>query len=255
MKLVIGVCCSDRSCRAILLWNSPEIEPPLVYSGGTLKEKRGYSDRFSSNGERGRGTLVFPLTSLQIGDLQSYLSHLHLFLANESGNFYILVDNRPWLKDPASLSTHWWQLMVTKSRLSPFANTRGTKESKLSEELPDLQASSPPPTRKQRVLREWFHVIDAMVVSRKDALLPVKKLTNTLIANGVIQRTLYAFIVFEVAWINVHGINYYNEVQTDTSLATEAKIMRRWEFDSIAQADSSIALPRGFQGQLKNIFF
>lgn len=47
-------------------------------------------------------------------DLQSYLSHLHLFLASESGNFYILVDNRPWLKDLASLSTHWWQLMITK---------------------------------------------------------------------------------------------------------------------------------------------
>ncbi|XP_041991409.1 uncharacterized protein LOC121742357 [Salvia splendens] len=139
--------------------------------------------------------------------------------------------------------------MVTKSRLSPFANTRGTKESKLSEELPDLQASSPPPTRKQRVLREWFHFIDAMVVSRKDALLPVKKLTNTLIANGVIQRTLYGFIVFEVAWINVRGINYYNELQTDTSLAIEAKIMRSWEFDSIAQADSTIA--SWFPGTIK----
>ena len=81
------------------------------------------------------------------------------------------------------------------------------------EELPELQASSPPPTRRQRVLQEWFHVIDAMVVSRKDALLPVKKLTNTLIANGAIQRTLYGFIVFEVAWVNVRGINYYNELQ------------------------------------------
>lgn len=47
-------------------------------------------------------------------DLQSYLSHLNLFLASESGNFYILVDNRPWLKDLVSRSTHWWQLMVTK---------------------------------------------------------------------------------------------------------------------------------------------
>ncbi|KAL1560845.1 hypothetical protein AAHA92_11014 [Salvia divinorum] len=246
MKLVIGVCCSDRSCRAILLWNSPEIELPFVYSGGTLKEKRGLRNRFLSNGERGRGMLRLSLD--EFAD-RSYLSHLHLFLANESGNFYILVDNRPWLKDLASLSTHWWQLMVTKSRLSPFANTRGTKERKLAEKLPELQASSPPPTRKQRVLREWFHVIDAMVVSRKDALLPVKKLTSTLIANGLIQRTLYGFIVFEVAWINVRGINYYNELQTDTSLAIEAKIMRRWEFDSIAQADRSIA--SWFPGTIK----
>ena len=29
----------------------------LVVIGGTLREKRGFRDRFSSNGERGRGTL------------------------------------------------------------------------------------------------------------------------------------------------------------------------------------------------------
>ncbi|KAL0354248.1 UNVERIFIED_CONTAM: hypothetical protein Sangu_1006100 [Sesamum angustifolium] len=61
---------------------------------------------------------VFPLTSLQIGDLQSYLSHLSLFLASESGKFYILVDNRPWLEDLMLSSTHWWQLMVTKTDTS-----------------------------------------------------------------------------------------------------------------------------------------
>ncbi|XP_042007383.1 uncharacterized protein LOC121755993 [Salvia splendens] len=192
-----------------------------------------------AKGEEERG--VFPLTSLQIGDLQAYLSHLHLFLASESGNFYILVDNRPWLKDLAPLPTHWWQWMVTKSRLSPFANTRGKKERMTTEELPEPQTSSPPPTRKLRVLREWFHVIDAVVGSRKDALRPVKKLTTSLIANGLIQSSLYGFIVFEVVWSNVRGINYYNDLQTDTSLAIEAKIMRRWEFDSIAQAVWSIA--------------
>ncbi|KAH6835983.1 hypothetical protein C2S53_002145 [Perilla frutescens var. hirtella] len=192
---------------------------------------------------------VFPLTSLQIGDLQSYLSHRHLFLASESGNFYILVDNRPWLKDLASLSTHWWQLMVTKSRLSPFANTRGKKERKMTGELSESQASSSPYTRKLRKLREWFSVIDVVLVSRKAALLPVKKLTNSLIANIMIHRTLYGFIVFEVAWSNIRGINYYNELQTDTSLAIEAKIMRRWEFDSIAQAIRSIS--SWFPGTMK----
>lgn len=46
-------------------------------------------------------------------DLQSYLSHLSLFMTSDSGKFYILVDNRPWLEDlsrPAQL----WQLVVTK---------------------------------------------------------------------------------------------------------------------------------------------
>lgn len=47
-------------------------------------------------------------------DLQSYLSHLSLFMASDSGKFYILVDNRPWLKDLISRPTHLWQLMVTK---------------------------------------------------------------------------------------------------------------------------------------------
>ncbi|CAI8605222.1 unnamed protein product [Vicia faba] len=42
----------------------------------------------------------------------------------------------------------------------------------------------------------------------------------------------------EVAWNNVHGINYFNELQTDTSLAIEAKLMKRWEFDNIAQSVS-----------------
>lgn len=57
---------------------------------------------------------VFPLTSLQIGDLQSYLSHRNLFLAHESKRLYILVDNRPWLEDLGLRSAHLWQLMITK---------------------------------------------------------------------------------------------------------------------------------------------
>ena len=47
-------------------------------------------------------------------DLQSYLSNLSLFSALESNKFYILVDNRPWLRDLGSRPAHLWQLMVTK---------------------------------------------------------------------------------------------------------------------------------------------
>ncbi|CAM8952669.1 unnamed protein product [Rhodiola kirilowii] len=35
--------------------------------------------------------------------------------------------NRPWLEGLVSRPAQLWQLMVTKSRLSPFANTRGRK--------------------------------------------------------------------------------------------------------------------------------
>ncbi|CAI9294816.1 unnamed protein product [Lactuca saligna] len=78
--------------------------------------------------------------------------------------------------------------------------------------------------------------VDAAALSKKRALLPVKKLRSSLLANSKLHRTLYGFIVFQVSWKDVRGINYLNELQTDTSLAIEAKYMKRWEFDSIAQS-------------------
>ncbi|XP_058070831.1 uncharacterized protein LOC131219607 [Magnolia sinica] len=178
----------------------------------------------------------FPLTTLQIGDLQSYLSRLSLFCAPESNKFFILVDNRPWLIDRDSRSAHLWQFMVTKSRLSPFANTRGRKREKkdFGRRL-DLKSRSRSNSSKPKEFRRWFSVIDAALYQKK-ALLPVKKLKDTLLLNSELHRTLYGFIVFEASWTDVRGINYLNELQTDTSMAVEAKFMKRWEFDSIEQA-------------------
>ncbi|KAH8517888.1 hypothetical protein H0E87_005707 [Populus deltoides] len=189
---------------------------------------------------------VFPLTSLQIGDLQSYLSDLSLFVAFESGKLYILVDNRPWLRNLGSHPAHLWQLMVTKSRLSPFANSksrRGRKEGK------DAASQSNP--SKSTKLERWFLLIEVATLSRKRGLPPVKKLRNSLFLSSELHRTLYGFIVFEVAWNDVRGINYLNELLTDTSLAIEAKIMQRWEFDSIAQAVSSLS--SWFSGTLSEL--
>ncbi|EPS63101.1 hypothetical protein M569_11686, partial [Genlisea aurea] len=188
----------------------------------------------------------FPLTGLQIGDLQSYLSHLHLYTALDSGKAYILVDNRPWLEDLASRRTHLWQLMVTKSRLSPFANTRGRrgKNKEMMKELSKSRASSSsssPSRSRFRNFRKWFALIDALTLSKKRAMFPVKELRDSLIANSNLHRTLYGFIVFEFAWEEVRGINYLNELQTDTSLAVETRVMRRWEFDTLTQAVGSIS--------------
>ncbi|KAG2716896.1 hypothetical protein I3760_03G149100 [Carya illinoinensis] len=182
------------------------------------------------------GKCFFPLTSLQIGDLQSYLSDLSLFLASESKKLYILVDNRPWLKDPGSRRAQLWQLMVTKSRLSPFANTKARRERKVEKE--SCCGSN---TRKSDKLQKWFSLVDAVTLSHKRVLLPVKKLRNSSLFSSELHSTLYGFIVFEVSWSNVRGINYLNELQTDTCLAIEAKVMQRWEFDTIAQAASSIS--------------
>ncbi|KAJ7960338.1 G1/S-specific cyclin-E protein [Quillaja saponaria] len=187
-------------------------------------------------GKGDNGRCIFPLTSLQIGDLQSYRSDLSLFLGNESKKMYILVDNRPWLRDLSSRRAHLWQLMVTKSRLSPFANTKSRKERKEGK-----NTYSVPNTTKPKKFTRWFSLINASELSQKRVLLPVKKLKNSLLLSNELHRTLYGFIVFEVPWTNVRGINYLNELQTDTSLALEAKSMQRWEFDSIPQAASCIS--------------
>ncbi|KAJ6334230.1 hypothetical protein OIU78_011190 [Salix suchowensis] len=189
---------------------------------------------------------VFPLTSLQIGDLQSYLSDLSLFIAFESGKIFILVDNRPWLRNLGLHPAHLWQLMVTKSRLSPFANTKarsGIKEGK--------EASSQSNPSKSTKLERCFLLIEVAILSRKRGLPPVKKLRNSLFLSSELHRTLYGFIVFEVAWNDVRGINYLNELLTDTSLAIETKIMQRWEFDSIVQAASSLS--SWFSGTLSEL--
>ncbi|XP_050247920.1 uncharacterized protein LOC126695280 [Quercus robur] len=174
----------------------------------------------------------FPLTSLQIGDLQSYHSDLSLFLANESKKFYILVDNRP---DLGSRRAQIWQLMVTKSRLSPFANSKARRERKEGKESCSRSNSS-----KAGMIKKWFAVIDAARLSRK-RVLPGKNFHHSLRVSSELHKTLSGFIVFEVSWSNVRGINYLNELQTDTSLAIEAKVMLRWEFDSIARAASCIS--------------
>ncbi|KAB1202599.1 hypothetical protein CJ030_MR8G006106 [Morella rubra] len=187
-------------------------------------------------GKSDYGRCIFPLTSLQIGDLQSYRSDLSLFLAIESKKLYILVDNRPWLDDLGSRRAQLWQLMVTKSRLSPFANSKARTKGKVGKE-----SCCRSKTSKSDKLKKWFSLVDAATLAHKRALPPVGNLRDSLRFSSELHRTLYGFIVFEVSWTNVRGINYLNELQTDTCLATEAKVMQRWEFDSIAQAASSIS--------------
>ncbi|CAI0460258.1 unnamed protein product [Linum tenue] len=188
-------------------------------------------------GKADDGRCVFPLSSLQIGDLQSYLSDLSLYVAFESKKLYVLVDNRPWLKSLGSRPAHLWQLMVTKSRLSPFANSKAQRGKRECKGTSRPQSDS----NKAKNMEKWFSLIDAKNFSQKAGLLPVEKLRKSLFLSSELHRTLYGFIVFEVAWSNVRGINYLNELQTDTSLAVEAKVMQRWEFDCISQASRSIS--------------
>ncbi|AQK75286.1 hypothetical protein ZEAMMB73_Zm00001d018217 [Zea mays] len=75
----------------------------------------------------------------------------------------------------------------------------------------------------------------------REKKLQVNKLKDARILNRELHQTLYGFIIFEVDWADVRGINYLNELQTDTSMVVESKIMKRWEFDSVKQASTLIA--------------
>lgn len=103
--------------------------------------------------------------------------------------------------------------------MSPFANSRGKKKKKMTGEDSELPAPSKSNLDKSKKFKKWLSLTDAAMLSRKRALLPVKKLRNSLILNSKLHRTLYGFIVFEVAWSSVRGINYFNELQVATCYA------------------------------------
>ncbi|CAL4885570.1 unnamed protein product [Urochloa decumbens] len=179
----------------------------------------------------------FPLTSLQIGDLQSYLAELTIFLCPHTKKFLILLDNRPWLIDQNTKPAHLWQLMVTKSRFSPFANSRTRRKTDETDGKLVFSASPISAPHLGNKPSRWYSLIDEAMREKK---LQVNKLKDARILNRELHQTLYGFIIFEVDWADVRGINYLNELQTDTSVAVESKIMKRWEFDSVNQASSLI---------------
>ncbi|XP_010556977.1 PREDICTED: uncharacterized protein LOC104826134 isoform X2 [Tarenaya hassleriana] len=125
-----------------------------------------------------------------------------------------------------------------RSRLSPFANTKRRKE-KTTQKQKEISHGSN--DIKLKKLQKWFSLIDATAAFTKKKV-PAKKLQSTLFLKNELHKTLYGFIVFEVEWTNVRGISYLNELQTGTSLAIEAKVMQRWEYESIDQAVTSMSV-------------
>ena len=126
-----------------------------------------------------------------------------------------------------------------QSRLSPFANTKARKERKDGGGLPELKASSKTNANKPRKYKRWFSLIDAATSSQKRALLPVKKLRNSLVLNSKLHSTLHGFIVFEAAWNDVRGINYLNDHQAFFSC--HSLFFRCLQFVSVFNAFISLA--------------
>lgn len=108
-------------------------------------------------------------------------------------------------------------LIHLQSRLSPFAN-KARRERKEPKEMLELKGGSKSKNSKSENFQKWFTLIDAATLSRKRVLLPVKNFSSSLLLNSELHRTLYGFIVFEVAWKDVRGINYLNELQVLTLL-------------------------------------
>lgn len=113
--------------------------------------------------------------------------------------------------------------------MSPFANTRGRRregkgfttkfnlgdtstERKDAGQKLDFGDGSRPANLKGNRLYRWFSLIDAALYQEK-AIIPMRKLKNSFLLNKELHHTLYGFIVFEVAWSHVRGINYLNELQ------------------------------------------
>ncbi|XP_002521077.2 uncharacterized protein LOC8264937 isoform X1 [Ricinus communis] len=165
---------------------------------------------------------LYPLTSLQIGDIKSYLSQAFVYFAPISNTFLILVDNQSWWQNNNSRSNQIRELMITKYRMSPFKNTRALRG------CPSLGYGTFSHERKK--FCKWLPNFDIASVT--------ERATFSMMS---LYKALHGFIVFEVAWKDVRGINYLNELQTDTSLALEVKFMRKWEFNSIDQALSCIS--------------
>ncbi|XP_020539245.1 uncharacterized protein LOC105644379 isoform X2 [Jatropha curcas] len=165
----------------------------------------------------------YPLTSLQIGDIKSYLSRTFLYFAPSSHKFFILVDNQSWWMSKDSRANCIREFMITQCRVSPFINTRALLR------CPSLGYKSS--SHESDKYCKWLPIVNVPSVRER-----------ALFAMLSLYKALHGFIVFEVAWKDVRGINYLNELQTDTSLALEVKSLRKWEFNSINQALSCIPL-------------
>lgn len=114
---------------------------------------------------------------------------------------------------PGSFISSW------QYRMSPFANSRALLHHKQQEKQAAAEAAAAAAAataasagESSDTMRRWFAVA------------------------ADLSRALHGFLVFEVSWRDVHGINYLNELLTDTSLALEARYMKKWEFYSAEQA-------------------
>ncbi|KAJ7294118.1 hypothetical protein O6H91_Y277300 [Diphasiastrum complanatum] len=186
---------------------------------------------------------LYRLTSLQIGDIQSYLSRLFLFvLASTPSKLVFLVDNGPWsVSESRSKPAELWQLMVTKSRVSPFTNRR-LKHSKRKKSSTYQEGMGSDTTMESnaggwsQVELERFKFNTANYYRWKSLFNDMQHKCNSLSLFEKLAAELDGCVAFEVDWADVRGMNYINELQVDTCVALEVKFMTKREFDTLEHA-------------------
>ncbi|XP_039137970.1 uncharacterized protein LOC120275460 isoform X2 [Dioscorea cayenensis subsp. rotundata] len=115
--------------------------------------------------------------------------------------------------------------------MSPFANTRTRDRATNAGNETERNGCCSSNQDNARRLCRWLPVIETL-----------KRREKYLFSAMDLSKALHGFLVFEVSWKDVHGINYLNELQTDTSLALEVKSMKKWEFYSPDQALSCLSV-------------
>ncbi|CAA6659898.1 unnamed protein product [Spirodela intermedia] len=149
----------------------------------------------------------YRLTSLQIGNVRGYPSSSYLYSAPESKKLLILVDHRPSSENEGSTRTDPDQSEI----LSGNHNQRSA-----------IGAS--------QIFQKSCAVFNA-----------AKSRTKHLLAVDDLGKRRRGILVLEVAWKDVCGMKYQNDLLTDASFALEAKFMEQWEFDGPDRASRYVS--------------
>lgn len=173
---------------------------------------------------------LYQLTTLQIGDLQSYVSRLFLQVDHGEKQLVFFVDNRPWTAEKHRPKlVELWQLMVTQSRTSPFTNKSLRSVGRENCGIGKESAAGKGTSRRKLFQKDQRHLVKSfqnLLNHRLKSVVSVQELSDLL----------HGCVTFELDWEDVRGINYTNELQTDTCVALETKYMLKRYFRSFDEA-------------------
>lgn len=168
--------------------------------------------------------------------MQSYVSKLYLHIGKKKLVFF--VDNGPWSAERSrrSKSVELWQLMVTQSRISPFANrsSRLVSIDTGSAHESHSRSANVSTNEKWSLKQRLFHKEQSRVGKLFRDLFQIR--LRSVVNGQELLQLLNGCVTFELEWDNIRGINYLNDLQTDTCVALEIKLLVKRDFYNIKEA-------------------